>query len=59
MIGKKFKINIIQFICYEKEDFGQTFGKWGAGEGWYLFLPVLVPSTAIDALGSLGNYMGG
>ena len=44
---------------YEKEDFGQTLGKWGAGEGCYLVLPVLGPSTARDALASLGNYMGG
>ena len=44
---------------YEKEDFGQTLGSWGMGEGCYIVLPVLGPSTARDALGSLGNYMGG
>tara|TARA_B100001250_G_scaffold343766_1_gene312530 strand:+ start:470 stop:1249 length:780 start_codon:yes stop_codon:yes gene_type:complete len=44
---------------YEKEDFGQTLGSWGFGEGCYLVLPVLGPSTARDAIGSLGNYMGG
>lgn len=33
------------------EDFGQTFGVWGFGEGWYLVLPFLGPSTARDALG--------
>ena len=44
---------------YEKEDFGQTLGNWGVGEGCYVVLPVLGPSTARDALGSLGNYMGG
>ena len=44
---------------YQKEDFGQTLGRWGAGEGCYLVLPVLGPSTARDALGSLGNYLGG
>tara|TARA_B100001778_G_C18467253_1_gene574020 strand:+ start:17 stop:796 length:780 start_codon:yes stop_codon:yes gene_type:complete len=44
---------------YEKEDYGQTLGKWGVGEGCYVVLPVLGPSTARDALGSLGNYMGG
>jgi phospholipid-binding lipoprotein MlaA len=44
---------------YEKEDYGQTLGKWGMGEGCYLVLPVLGPSTARDAIGSLGNYMGG
>ena len=44
---------------YEKEDFGQTLGSWGFGEGCYIVLPVLGPSTARDALGSVGNYMGG
>ena len=44
---------------YEKEDFGQTLGSWGLGEGCYIVLPVLGPSTARDTLGSLGNYMGG
>ena len=44
---------------YEKEDYGQTLGKWGVGEGCYVVLPVLGPSTARDAIGSLGNYMGG
>jgi len=33
------------------EDFGQTFGVWGFGEGWYLMLPILGPSTVRDALG--------
>ncbi len=44
---------------YEKEDFGQTLGSWGVGEGCYVVLPVLGPSTARDAIGSLGSYMGG
>lgn len=33
------------------EDFGQTFGHWGVGEGWYLMLPVLGPSTNRDLVG--------
>lgn len=33
------------------EDFGQTFGVWGFGEGWYLVLPLLGPSTVRDAAG--------
>ncbi len=33
------------------EDFGQTFAVWGAGEGWYLVLPFLGPSTVRDAVG--------
>ena len=44
---------------YEKEDYGQTLGKWGVGEGCYLVLPVIGPSTARDATASLVNFMGG
>ena len=33
------------------EDFGQTFGVWGFGEGWYLVLPLLGPSTVRDTAG--------
>ena len=34
------------------EDFGQTFGRWGAGDGPYLVLPFLGPSTGRDAVGT-------
>ena len=44
---------------YSKEDYGQTLGRWGVGEGCYLVLPVLGPSTARDTIGSLTNYLGG
>ena len=33
------------------EDFGQTFGRWGAGPGPYLVLPVLGSSTLRDGIG--------
>jgi len=33
------------------EDFGQTFARWGIGEGPYLFVPVLGPSNPRDLLG--------
>ena len=33
------------------EDFGQTFASWGIGEGWYLVLPFLGPSTVRDTVG--------
>jgi phospholipid-binding lipoprotein MlaA len=33
------------------EDFGQTFGRWGAGPGPYLVLPVLGSSTVRDGIG--------
>jgi phospholipid-binding lipoprotein MlaA len=34
------------------EDFGQTFGSWGAGPGPYLVLPFLGSSTVRDGLGT-------
>ena len=44
---------------YDKEDYGQTLGRWGISEGCYVVLPVLGPSTARDAVASLANFSGG
>mgnify|MGYP001158639472 FL=1 len=44
---------------YDKEDWGQTLGTWGIGEGCYIVLPILGPSTIRDFTGSLTSYMGG
>lgn len=33
------------------EDFGQTFGRWGVGDGAYLVWPFLGPSTVRDTAG--------
>ena len=49
----------MNFPEYEKEDYGQTFGTWGAGAGCYLVLPVLGPSTVRDTAGSFVNILGG
>ena len=43
----------------DKEDYGQTLGTWGVGEGCYFVLPVLGPTTVRDSIGSLANVMGG
>ena len=43
----------------DKEDYGQTFGVWGAGPGCYFVLPVLGPTTVRDSIGSLANVIGG
>ena len=51
--------NALGFEKLEKEDFGQTFGAMGIGEGCYLVLPVLGPSTVRDAVGSLVSMSGG
>jgi phospholipid-binding lipoprotein MlaA len=47
------------FSEYVKEDYGQTLGTVGVGEGCYLILPVLGPSTIRDTAGSLVNLLGG
>ena len=44
---------------YQREDFGQTLGRWGIEEGCYIVLPILGPSTLRDTAGSIGNYIGG
>lgn len=33
------------------EDFGQTMGHYGAGNGFYLVLPIIGPSSARDSMG--------
>lgn len=38
------------------EDFGQTFAKWGIGEGPYLVLPILGPSNPRDATGLAAEW---
>jgi len=35
----------------QKEDFGQTLGVWGFGEGFYVVLPIFGPSSPRDAVG--------
>ena len=37
------------------EDFGQTLGYWGLGDGPYLVLPFLGPSSLRDAVGWVGD----
>jgi phospholipid-binding lipoprotein MlaA len=39
------------------EDFGQTLGHWGVGDGGYLMLPVLGSSTLRDAVGTVPDLM--
>ena len=38
------------------EDFGQTLGYWGIGDGPFLMLPLMGPSTGRDAVGRVGDY---
>ena len=41
------------------EDFGQTFGVWGAPQGPYLFIPFLGPTTVRDGTGVLVRIAAG
>lgn len=41
----------------EQADFGQTLGKWGAGHGFYLVLPIIGPSSGRDAVGRVGDIV--
>jgi phospholipid-binding lipoprotein MlaA len=43
-------------ISASEEDFGQTLGKYGIGEGFYICWPVLGPSNLRDTLGIGGDY---
>lgn len=38
------------------EDFGQTLGYWGVGDGGYLMLPILGSSTLRDAVATGADY---
>lgn len=40
-----------------EEDFGQTLGRWGAGPGPYLMLPVIGPSSLRDGIGLIPDTM--
>jgi phospholipid-binding lipoprotein MlaA len=41
------------------EDFGQTFGYWGLGQGPYLFIPFFGPTTVRDGTGFLVRIAAG
>lgn len=46
-------------IRERREDFGQTLGRYGVGQGFYLMLPFIGPSSLRDGFGSVvdGYYM--
>ena len=37
-------------------DLGQTLGRYGLGQGFYIVLPILGPSNARDTVGIFGDY---
>ena len=43
-------------INKDKKDFGITFGKWGAPQGPYFFVPLFGPTTVRDGTGVVVRY---
>lgn len=50
-IGGVFDIASEMGIEKHSEDFGQTLGTWGVGDGPYFYWPIIGPRTARDTLG--------
>ena len=50
-VGGIFDVAGHEGIEYEPEDFGQTLAVWGVGNGPYLVVPILGPSSARDYAG--------
>ncbi len=44
-------------MYYQREDFGQTLGVWGAGPGPFIVLPLLGPSSLRDTFGLGVDYV--
>ncbi len=51
-IGLAGFLNIASDVPRSDEDFGQTLGYWGVGNGPYLVLPILGPSNVRDGIGT-------
>ncbi|MCU0554152.1 MAG: VacJ family lipoprotein [Syntrophales bacterium] len=43
-------------LLRQDEDFGQTLGTYGVGQGFYIVWPFLGPSSPRDTLGMIGDY---
>ncbi len=56
-IAGLFDVASKQGIPQYKEDFGQTLGYWGVGNGAYLMLPFFGPSTLRDTTGLIADSM--
>ena len=50
-LGGLFDVASVADVPKNDEGFGQTFGYWGIGQGPYLVLPILGPSTVRSAVG--------
>ena len=56
-VGGLFDVASAVGVAEVDEDLGQTFGYWGLGQGPYLVLPFLGPSTGRDLTGRLGDQV--
>ncbi len=52
-LGGLIDVAAMDGVNYREEDFGQTLGVWGVGNGPYLVLPLLGPSSVRDTTGLL------
>ena len=48
--------NYPRLIRPDEEDLGQTLGKYGIGNGFYIVWPVIGPSTLRDTIGRAGDW---
>jgi phospholipid-binding lipoprotein MlaA len=55
-IGGLFDVASEAGVERHEEDFGQTLGYWGVGDGPFLVLPVLGPSNVRDSVGRFVDY---
>ncbi len=52
-VGGLFDVAGANGFKYQQEDFGQTLGVWGVGNGSYFIIPILGPSSLRDGTGLL------
>jgi phospholipid-binding lipoprotein MlaA len=55
-VGGLFEVAAELGLPAHYEDFGQTLGVWGVGEGPYLIVPVIGPSTTRDLFGRVVDF---
>lgn len=49
-------LNHPELASLDDEDFGQTLGVWGVGEGMYIYWPFIGPSNVRDTAGKVGDW---
>jgi phospholipid-binding lipoprotein MlaA len=55
-LGGIFDLASMMGITKDKNDFGLTFGKWGAPDGPYFFVPLFGPTTLRDGTGVVVRF---